>query len=415
MAADQKKKIQPQWKHALAGGTAGLAATLILHPLDVVKTRLQVQDGAGLLPAYRGTVDALRQIVRQEGWRALYSGLTPALAGSGLAWGIYFFAYNRAKERYQRSSGQSKLSPGWHLVSAAEAGAVVCFITNPIWVVKTRLQLQRKTVQQAAAAAAAAAAAGGPAQAAAAAAGQAAAAAAAGPASIPRLLGSAVAGAPAEACALEYRGFVHAFVQIARCEGLGGLYKGLLPSLLLVSHGAIQFAVYEELKHAAESSVSLQRFTGSLDRLLGAGSSGGSGGGHASGSSGKGSSGSDSSSSSSNSGGLRQHTKVRELTPAEITACGALSKLAASVATYPSQVLRARLQQRMDARTLQYTGVGDVIRKTLQREGLGGFYKGLVPNVLRVMPQSALTFLVYESVMRVLADRQQAQQAQQQG
>ena len=49
----------------------------------------------------------------------------------------------------------------------------------------------------------------------------------------------------------------------------------------------------------------------------------------------------------------------------------------------------------------------------LQREGLGGFYKGLVPNVLRVMPQSALTFLVYESVMRVLADRQ-AQQAQQQ-
>ena len=33
-----------------------------------------VQDGAGLLPAYRGAVDAVRQIVRQEGWRALYSG-----------------------------------------------------------------------------------------------------------------------------------------------------------------------------------------------------------------------------------------------------------------------------------------------------------------------------------------------------
>lgn len=101
---------------------------------------------------------------------------------------------------------------------------------------------------------------------------------------------------------------------------------------------------------------------------------------------------------------------MRELSPAEITAFGALSKLAASVATYPSQVLRSRLQQRMDARALQYTGVADVIRKTLQREGLGGFYKGLVPNVLRVMPQSALTFLVYESVMRLLA-AQQAQQA----
>ena len=45
-----------------------------------------------------------------------------------------------------------------------------------------------------------------------------------------------------------------------------------------------------------------------------------------------------------------------------------------------------------------------------QREGLGGFYKGLVPNVLRVMPQSALTFLVYESAMRALNQQQQQQE-----
>lgn len=139
------------------------------------------------------------------------------------------------------------------------------------------------------------------------------------------------------------------------------------------------------------------------------------------------------------------------------------------------QVLRSRLQQRMDARALQYTGVTDVVRKTLQvgeglgqlaarrpgspwqhqavagdsdaasveapgagptalhrsgaspllrapaclpawrvsvqREGIGGFYKGLVPNVLRVMPQSALTFLVYESVMRFLSKQRQAAEA----
>lgn len=41
-------------------------------------------------------------------------------------------------------------------------------------------------------------------------------------------------------------------------------------------------------------------------------------------------------------------------------------------------------------------------RLVLQREGAGGLYKGLVPNVLRVMPQSAITFLVYEKVMQML-------------
>ena len=51
------------------------------------------------------------------------------------------------------------------------------------------------------------------------------------------------------------------------------------------------------------------------------------------------------------------------------------------------------------------------VRTCVQREGIGGFYKGLVPNVLRVMPQSALTFLVYESVMRLLSKQRQAAEA----
>lgn len=215
-----------------------------------------VQDGAGALPAYRGTLDALRSIYRQEGWRALYAGLTPALAGGIMAWSIYFWAYNRAKQRHQRRRvdgggvAGARLPPALHLASAAEAGALVCLVTNPVWVVKTRLQLQRRTLQQAAAAAGAAAA---PVAGAAAAAAEAAAAAAGArqaglaglgaalariPAAIPRLLGGGGAGGAAvaaQACELEYRGFLHCFVQVARCEGLPGLYKGLLPSLLLVS------------------------------------------------------------------------------------------------------------------------------------------------------------------------------------
>jgi len=50
----------------------------------------------------------------------------------------------------------------------------------------------------------------------------------------------------------------------------------------------------------------------------------------------------------------------------------------------------------------------------MQREGIGGFYKGLVPNLMRVAPQSALTFLVYESVMRLLTQPPAAPALQQQ-
>ena len=49
-----------------------------------------------------------------------------------------------------------------------------------------------------------------------------------------------------------YRGFVDALRIIAREEGLCGLYRGLAPSLLLISHGSINFMVYEELKLAVK-------------------------------------------------------------------------------------------------------------------------------------------------------------------
>ncbi|RYG85765.1 MAG: M20/M25/M40 family metallo-hydrolase [Alphaproteobacteria bacterium] len=47
----------------------------------------------------------------------------------------------------------------------------------------------------------------------------------------------------------------------------------------------------------------------------------------------------------------------------------------------------------------------------LKREGFTGLYKGLVPNLLRVLPQAAVTFLVYETVMRILATQVAKQDA----
>lgn len=66
-------------------------------------------------------------------------------------------------------------------------------------------------------------------------------------------------------------------------------------------------------------------------------------------------------------------------------------------------MIRSRLQQRADpSRSVRYIGVMHALRQTLRREGLAGLYRGLAPNVLRVMPQSAITFVVYESIMKWL-------------
>ncbi len=106
---------------------------------------------------YYGTRDALFRIVQDEGWRALYAGISPALLGAGaapistdivcflqlgtqalpcallttvchgpgLSWGIYFTAYNNAKMRWQGLRNEASLSAPLHLLSAAEAGCIV--------------------------------------------------------------------------------------------------------------------------------------------------------------------------------------------------------------------------------------------------------------------------------------------------
>ncbi|EFJ46769.1 mitochondrial substrate carrier, partial [Volvox carteri f. nagariensis] len=317
-----------QWNNMIAGGLAGSAAVLFLHPFDVIKTRLQVQDGASLaLQQYKNALDAARSVLTQEGWRSFYRGLTPALIG--VSWAAYFAIYEAVKSWHCQWQGRDRLSAGWNMASAAQAGAMVCLLTNPIWLVKTRLQLQRAPIAAAAAATAANATAG-----------------AAG----------AVAAAAAGRQMLPYSGFLDAMIRIGREEGLRGYYKGLGPSLLLQTmHGAVQFAVYDELKYFASR---FGRSAEECDRQLGSG---------------------------------------------ELSLFAASSKLTASVTTYPSQVVRSRLQQRMDvSRTLVYNSTSQVVQLTWQREGLRGFYKGLGPALLRVMPQSAVTLVAYENILRLL-------------
>ena len=81
----------------------------------------------------------------------------------------------------------------------------------------------------------------------------------------------------------------------------------------------------------------------------------------------------------------------------------ASSKTAATILTYPYQVAKSRLQDHRSP--VPYAGVRDCVRKILAMEGWAGFYRGLVPNIVRVLPGTMITFAVYEGLAGAMRRR----------
>jgi len=129
---------------AIAGSTAGVVSTTLCSPLDVAKTRAQVQSVAGGVNPhkYDGVVNALRTIYREEGARGWYHGLTPTLCSVAIFWSCYFPCYEWAKTRIADGTGSTPESSRVHLAAAGSAGLVTDVLTNPLWVVRTRLTTQ---------------------------------------------------------------------------------------------------------------------------------------------------------------------------------------------------------------------------------------------------------------------------------
>lgn len=199
MAADATHGPTPKGVlcNAGAGAAAGVIAATFVCPLDVIKTRLQVHGLPKLGNAsVRGSliVGGLEHIFQKEGLRGMYRGLSPTVLALLPNWAVYFTIYDQLKS-FLGSDDGSHLSIGANMLAASGAGAATTIATNPLWVVKTRLQTQ----------------------------------------------GMRTGFEP-------YRGTLSALRRIAYEEGIRGLYSGLVPALAGVSHVAIQFPTYEKIK-----------------------------------------------------------------------------------------------------------------------------------------------------------------------
>ncbi|KAF2861707.1 mitochondrial carrier [Piedraia hortae CBS 480.64] len=82
---------------------------------------------------------------------------------------------------------------------------------------------------------------------------------------------------------------------------------------------------------------------------------------------------------------------------------GGLSGAFSSSIVYPINLLRTRLQtQGTASHQRTYTGIVDVTRQTIRCEGVRGLFKGLTPNLLKVVPSVSITYVVYENTKRAL-------------
>ena len=342
-----------QWlAKALAGTGAGVVSTALCSPLDVAKTRVQVQTTIGAQsPRYSGIFPSLLTIYREEGLRGWYHGFTPAVCSVAVFWTCYFPCYDRGKELVSTASGLPQSSSMVHVVAAAGAGLLTDVITNPLWVVRTRLATQALRDQESVLSGTGAA--------------------SKGAAGVPQAHVAAAAACPAGGEPY-YRSMRHAFARIYAEEGTLAFFAGLSASILGLSHIMIQFPLYEYIK----------QYLGLRHQRLmvqqGCGRDGERADGLAAG-----------------GGEPAPDASPTIAAPTwHIVAASGVSKFFASTITYPHEVIRARLQ--FDTGAQLYTGIVDATRKTLQNDGFGGLWLGFRLNIVRTIPQSIVTFTLYE-------------------
>ncbi|XP_053546220.1 solute carrier family 25 member 34 [Bombina bombina] len=122
------------------GATACCMACVFTNPLEVVKTRLQLQGElrtrGSYTRHYRGVVQAMVAVGQADGLRGLQKGLTAGLLYQGLMNGVRFYLYSHAEDM-----GLTQ-QPGGNIAAGAIAGALGAFVGSPAYLIKTHLQAQ---------------------------------------------------------------------------------------------------------------------------------------------------------------------------------------------------------------------------------------------------------------------------------
>lgn len=264
---------------------------------------------------FRGSLDCVRQVAAREGVWKLYSGLSSALVGVGASSAVYFFFYYSLKSLVLAQSGARSMGPLHNLLVASVSGVLNVFITLPIWLVNTRMTVQR-----------------GPQQ---------------------------------------YRGLWDAVRRIHAEEGFAGFYRGLLPSLILVSNPAIQFVVYEQcIRIMSKRAAAAAALATAAQGVAVAGGA----------------------------AAASAAPAVVHLSSLQYFMLGAFAKAVATVATYPYQVVKSRQQASRSGDQSTWA----LCLRMWREEGPAAFFNGMNAKMSQTVLNSAFMFAVYERLLRVI-------------
>ena len=167
--------------------------TIVFFPFETLRTRFQVYDGfsQNQIQRYSSSLKAVKTIAQKEGVWALYRGCYMNLFGS-FANFIYFSAYQNCKNFHHNL--KDEYPETFKFLTSSEAAAFSTLFSTPLWTIKTRIQLQGYKEDSP----------------------------------------------------------IHSIYQCCsktiKVEGVRGFCRGMLPSMVLASHGVVLMYSYETLK-----------------------------------------------------------------------------------------------------------------------------------------------------------------------
>jgi solute carrier family 25 citrate transporter 1 len=291
---ENSKHNKKGWRSVIAGGLSGAVEALIMYPAEFIKTQLQLdaQNKSGLRK-FTGPINCISVTLKEHGFFGMYRGLSSLIIGSIPKAAVRFSSFELFRNYLK--NGKGEITPIKTFVAGLGAGTCEAIIAvTPMETIKTKFihDLNSPKDQR------------------------------------------------------KYKGFFHGIFIIIKTEGIGGIYRGLFPTILKQStNQGTRFLVYDRLKNFVQGGDPNAPF-GVIKSVL----------------------------------------------------CGGGAGFVSVMVNNPLDVVKTQMQGERG----KYKNSWDCFKTLLKNGGPFVFYRGVLPRMIRVCGDAAIVFTVYDKFSKLI-------------